>query len=102
MNQATFYVGYEQAEERADRERALGYSRHCLDPGVSPSDYHDWGVTGQDVLVFDLIGASGDYLINLRSALQREGAASILILDTEGKGLYRSAPLEQVEEAQAA
>ena len=92
MQESIFYVGTLEAEERARRERELGYDANYLDSGVDPSDYSDGQINGLSVLVYDLADSSSSYILGLAAALHRAGAASILIFDCDGRYMFRKAP----------
>ena len=83
-----------KAEDRAHREKELGYNSCYLDSGVNPSDYGGWDVSGSSVLVYVLEDAPDSYLEGLATVLDDAGAASILIFDREGASLYRKTPFD--------
>ena len=94
MEESIFYVGTLEAEDRARRERELGFDTNYLDSGVDPDDYSDWQIDGLSVLAYDLADSSSSYILSLAVALHRAGAASILIFDRDGRYMFRKTPFD--------
>ena len=94
FSEIVIYVGGLEAEDRARRERVLGFDTGYVDAGVNPHDYHGWKLEGASIICRVIEDCPALRLRQLVSVLHREGAVSVLVFDREGRYLYRATPFD--------
>ena len=90
-----------EAEDRARRESALGYTAGSVDPAVDPSDYI-WRLQNTDIMAYDLHGCSAGYIYDLARALIEGNAHSVQIFDRFGDVLFWHSPYGHMRDEVAA